>query len=351
MQQLIRKYLQSIYVKCFFILAIFLFASLYPVSGWTHGINYDYNHGLGKIDIRSQSPAQSLRLTLPMLIPGDIKSGWGSQINLTWSNVWASDPAYLLDYEMLDTITGISYGFNRKLGIMIQFENRSYFGGAMDSMIQHFHSAFGIDQNGRDKVSENREIIQRFNPRTGQLLSTNAASELDNNGVGLIVNYNITPGSKFWPSANIYGIVRYGLNSPFICETSHPVDFGFGFGSAKRLSEKWYTYMSMGYTFYQPRSITAAPGVTPIEFEDRIFNGFFGLAWNYTPDFAIIVQYLYSGSAIKNLQGVDKPSHEIHMGFKWNTGYGIMEFAFTENIINMDNSPDFGMHTAWNYMF
>ncbi len=109
--------------------------------------------------------------------------------------------------------------------------------------------------------------------------------------------------------------------------------------------------MSMGYTLYQPRTTTAAPGVTPIEFEDKAFNGLFGLAWNYTPDFAIIVQYLYSGSDIKNLQGVDKPSHEIHMGFKWKTGYGIMEFAFTENIINMDNSPDFGVHTAWNYMF
>jgi hypothetical protein len=47
------------------------------VPGRTEELGHDYNYGLGKIDLRSQSPAQSLRFTLPLLIPGDIKPCWG----------------------------------------------------------------------------------------------------------------------------------------------------------------------------------------------------------------------------------------------------------------------------------
>jgi len=55
-----------------------LSGTVFPaVSKGTQELSHDYNYGLGKIDLRSQSPAQSLRFTLPLLIPGDIKAGWG----------------------------------------------------------------------------------------------------------------------------------------------------------------------------------------------------------------------------------------------------------------------------------
>ncbi|MBW1959164.1 MAG: DUF3187 family protein [Deltaproteobacteria bacterium] len=29
----------------------------------------------------------------------------------------------------------------------------------------------------------------------------------------------------------------------------------------------------------------------------------------------------------------------------------MMEFTLTENVITMGNSPDFGLHTGWSYVF
>ena len=352
LQHLFHRFFNLFLMKGFQIVMIAMVVFfLYPAPGWSTEIGYDYNYGPGKFDIRSQSPAQSLRLTLPMLVPGDMRSGWGTHVNCTWSNVWASGPEYLLDYEMFDTIAGISYGFNKKFALSVEFENRHYFGGCMDNPIQQFHNLFGIDQNGRSKVPHNRKVIQRFNPQTGQLLSETSADELDNNSIDFLLNYNVTTGTRIWPSVNIYGVVRYGLDCPDICETDNPLDFGIGLGFAKRWSKRWHSYLSIGYTFYELRKTTAALGVKPIEFENKALNGLLAASWDYTPDFAIVTQYLYSGPDIKNLQGMDKPSHEVQIGFKWKTKYGLMEFALTENIINMGNSPDFGLHTGWSYTF
>jgi hypothetical protein len=61
-----------------FLVVVALSCTAFPtVPGRTEELGHDYNYGLGKIDLRSQSPAQNLRFTLPLLIPGDIKAWLG----------------------------------------------------------------------------------------------------------------------------------------------------------------------------------------------------------------------------------------------------------------------------------
>ena len=330
---------------------ILVFFLLTAAAGFAEEITYDYNHGLGKLSFRSQSPAQSLRLTLPMIIPGDIKPGWETHISLTWTNVWANEAEYLLDYEMSDTLVTVAYGFNTRFGLALGFDNRKYFGGAMDGFIQGFHDLFGAKQDGRDEVPKDRKVVQRYDPQTGQLLSETSASELNNNGIGILLNYNLTHGSKIWPSLNIYGVMRYGLESASIFKDDHPVDYGFGIGLAKRWSSKWYTYVATGYTLYEScETREPTPGVEHLKFEDNSLTGLFALSWHYTPNFSILAQYLYSKAAIKNVNKLDEPSHEVQLGFKWLMDkYGLLEFALIENIITVDNSPDFGLHLGWSY--
>ena len=353
MQLKIRQYFRRRRINGVFLAAVALSCSAFPaVPGRTQELSHDYNYGLGKIDLRSQSPAQSLRFTLPMLIPGDIKSGWGVRIANTWSNVWANESEYLLDYEMSETLVTVTYGFNKRFGVSLEFENRNYFGGEMDGLIQGFHDLFGIDQEGRDDVSRDRKVIQRFDPDTGQLLSETSAEDLENNGIVLLMSYTLTHGTKIWPSANVFGAVRYGLSCSDLCRDNHPVDAGFGLGLAKRWSKKWYTYASLGYTLYESRDVLEpAPGVAPMDFEDRAVTGLFVLSWHYTPSFSILAQYLYSGPSVKNIDVLDEASHEVHVGFKWKSKCGLIEFALIENVVTMNNSPDFGLHGGWGFNF
>jgi hypothetical protein len=353
MQPINRQYFRWWRIKGFSLaLMALIFIASSAVSGWTRELSHDYNYGLGKIDLRSQSPVQTLRFTLPLLIPGDIQAGCGLHIANTWTNVWANESEYLLDYEMSETLVTVTYGFNERFGVSLAFENRNYFGGKMDGFIQGFHDMFGISQDGRDDVSKDRKVIQRFDPKTGQMLSERSAEDLENNGMVFLINYTLTHGTEIWPSANVFGAVRYGLSCADLCRDDHPVDAGFGVGLAKRWSKKWYTYASLGYTHYESRDpCEPAPGVTPLDFENNAFTGLFVLSWHYTPSFAILAQYLYSGPSIKHIDGLDEASHEVHLGFKWETNYGMIEFALIENVITMSNSPDFGLHGGWGLHF
>jgi hypothetical protein len=326
---------------------------LTATTGFAGEPNYAHNHGLGTLQIDSQSPAQSLRLTLPMLIPGDIKPGWGTDIHTTWANVWVSNSTFLLDYEILDTVIAATYGINNRLGLSVAFDNRDYFGGVMDNFIQEFHDLFNIGQNGRDEVPKNRKIIQRFDQQTGDTV-TFSASELNNSGVTLLLNYNITHGTQTWPSLNVFGMARYVLNAAGIFNHgNHQVDCGFGLGFAKRWSKRWYTYAAVGYTLFDDYEVYVTESdLEPLRFEDYQLTGMFSLSWHYTPTLAILVQYLYSGPDIKNVDKLDDPSHEVHLGFRWNCRhYGMIEFALIENVITFNNSPDFGLHAGWSYLF
>jgi hypothetical protein len=316
-------------------------------------IDFSYNRGLGTLQILSQSPAQSLRLALPMPIPGDIKPGWGTHIHATWTNVWAKESTYLLDYEMLNTFIGATYGFNVRFGLAVAFDSRNYFGGAMDNSIQGFHSLLNIDHDDRGQAQKNRKVVQRSDPQSGDTAEF-SADELNNNGVTLLLNYNITHGTRTWPSLNVFGVGRYALNSAEIFDHSgHRMDWGLGFGFAKRWSTRWYTYVTLGSTFFDDYEVGAmGTDLEPMEFEDDQLSGMFSLSWHYTPTFTIVSQYLYSGPDIKDIEKLDDPSHEVHLGFKWKTQHhGMIEFAFIENIITWENSPDFGIHAGWSHVF
>ena len=324
---------------------------LMATAGFAEEIPYDYNRGLGLLEICSQSPAQSLRLTLPTVIPADIKPGWRTDIRSTWTNVWAKESEFLLDYEMLDTVVALSYGFNTRFGLLVAFQNRNYFGGEMDSFIQGVHDQFGIRQNGRDEVPKDRGVVELFDPQTGENVLEFSAGGLNSNRLCFLLNYNISHGTQTWPSLNLYAVAGYPLKSADIFEDDNQVDVGFGLGAAKRWSKKWYTYGAVGFTRFDERGVPAlAPGMKPLELEDEQLTGMFSLSWHCTPTFAILAQYLCSGPAVKDVRKLDEPSHEVHLGFKWSTQrHGVVQFGLIENVIVHDNSPDFGLHLGWSY--
>lgn len=311
-------------------------------AGFADTTYRDENFGMGKLEIRSQAIEQSLRLTVPFLVPGDITKGWRTYLGTTWTNVWANDEQFLLDYEMLDTFIGFGYGIDDHLGMALIFDNRSYFGGAMDGFIEWFHDIFGVSQDGRDTSPNGNAVIRKYDPATGDVTVELSASDLNNTGASFLVNYNFDFDHPAWPSMNLYGVVRYALQPPKVFEKSDKTDYGFGWGLSKRWFERWYTYGVLGYTLYADRG-KSVPG--QVEFINNQTTALFAIAWQYTPDLAIIAQYLYTSAAIKNLESLDEAAHEVNLGFKWRVGQRYMiDFALIENIITLDNSPDFGLH-------
>jgi hypothetical protein len=306
----------------------------------------DLNYGMGILNIRSQSIAQSFRLTLPLMVPGDIKPGYQVTSQTTWSNIWAEEKSYLLDYESLDTTLGIAYGFNKKLGMALMVDSRTYFGGEMDGFIQGFHDLLNIGQNGRDNYANNRSVITRYDPETGLIIDQQRADQLNNSGINLLVNYNLEHHSRVLPGINIYGVARYPLNTAEFIGNKKGMDLGIGLGLSKKLASDFYTYAIAGYTRYNDRGNRHN---TNIELTNHQFTGLFAMGYTLSDNLALIAQYLYSTAVIKGIDGLDKASHELHLGVNFKVGKkAILGVSLIENIITMDNSPDFGIHVGLN---
>ncbi|MDY6793243.1 MAG: DUF3187 family protein [Thermodesulfobacteriota bacterium] len=329
------------------ILSVLLIILTMPINSFSSDDNFDYNYGLGILQLRSQSPAQSLRLTMPSVIPGAFKPGiLGIHAGTTWTNVWIDSSEVALDYEMLDTHIAVSYGINKRLGLGIAFDQRNYFGGAMDNFIQEFHDIFGIDQNGRDRVDRNLSRIVRYDDQGNIIFETDNLSYLENNGITLFSQYILSHGSNRWPAIGVSGVLRYGLNTPSSEDNHEPLDWSIGIGLSKRWTDTWYMYSHLGYTNYGRTEMSG------LEFKDDAISFLLALAWQWKPNSSILFQYVYSEGVVKDFGSLSNPSHEINLGFKWQLSSGsIIEFALVENVITFDNSPDFGLHFALSYPF
>lgn len=329
------------------IFSVLLINLALPANSFSDEAGFDYNYGFGILQLRSQSPAQSLRLTMPSVIPGAFKPGiFDVHTSLTWTNVWVDNSRVALDYEMLDTHIAVSYGINKQFGLGIAFDQRNYFGGGMDNFIQEFHDLFGIGQNGRDRVDRNLSRIIRYDDQGNIIFETDDLSFLENNGISLITQYILSHGTNRLPAIGVSGVLRYGLNTSSSEDNHEPLDWSIGIGLSKRWSDTWYTYSYLGYTNYGQTEMFGQ------EFKDESISFMLAFAWQWKPNFSILFQYVFSEGVVKDLGSLSDPSHEMNLGFKWQLSSGsIIEFALIENVITLDNSPDFGLHLALSYPF
>ena len=329
------------------IFSVILINLALPPNTFSNEAGFDYNYGLGILQLRSQSPAQSLRLTMPSIIPGAFKPGiLDLNAGITWTNVWVENSKLELDYEMLDTHVAVSYGINKRIGLGVAFDQRNYFGGGMDNFIQEFHDLFGISQNGRDRVDRNLSHIVHYDEQGNIIFETDDLSFLENNGITLIAQYILSHGTTRWPAISLSGVLRCGFNSPSSEDNHEPLDWNIGIGLSKRLADIWYIYSHLGYTRYGQTELVG------LEFEKDAISFMLAFAWQWKPNFSMLFQYVFSEGVVKDFGSLSDSSHEVNIGFKWQLSSGsIIEFAMVENVVTYDNSPDFGLHLAFSHPF
>ena len=330
----------------FTVTAAILSTLLLPGSGLSEEVNSQLDMPPGFFQIRSQAPGQSLRMTMPHLLPGSIQPGIGIFIGTSLSNVWIMDSLVELDYEMLDSHLGITYGFSRSFGIALFFDERNYFGGDLDGFIQGFHDAFGIGQNGRDEVEKGLSTVL-FKDSSGQIPNTPTdPSAFENSAVTFMTHYNFLTGEDRVPGVSLSGSVRYALDPPSGNDDGDLTDWNVAIGLAKRLSEKLFSCYHLGYTRFGQTDIS---GLT---FEEDGLSFIAAVAWQVKPRFSLLAQYFLNEEVLKGFGDFSEPSHEIDLGVQWELPRGSsIELAIIENFITSDNSPDFGLHAGYSYHF
>ena len=295
---------------------------------------------LGPLMVRSQSPAQALRLVPMPSYPRRLKPGYNEiQASYTVSSIWARESGlYFLDFQMADTRIGLLHGLHNGWSVEWAINQRQTLNAHLDGITLAFHNAFGIDQNGRDKVPKNDIRIQI--PPYGIDLDRSDAGVFTR-GVELTANKLLYRGTRSLPAFSTSFTMRYETHDGATSNRGE-IDTSAQFAVSKKFGAD-HAYANFTYTHFGSDHFMTVP------LRSNQFSGMLAYELSTAPNRAFLVQYLYSQGVVPELGELSKPSHEIHLGYKWRFERSVAQLGLIENIINLNNSPDFGLTFGLNY--
>ncbi|MDY7034352.1 MAG: DUF3187 family protein [Thermodesulfobacteriota bacterium] len=301
-----------------------------------------YAHvGYGPLKVQSQSPFQSLRLGLTPRSPSTLtKNSFEASLHETWVNVWSFERGRdRIDYESLQSVLTVKYGITDTLDAELSVYDRRRFGGVMDSFIEGFHDTLGLDQAGRDEFAKGDFAIElnSYKDQPAVTLDEGDKGVFSQNAL-FTIQHNITCGTKYFPALSYAFTGRYGEAVDF--EDSYFFDMEVSVAAARRFGSI-YGYLSFGYVWF------GRDDVMGIKLDKTLFSLLCAIEWQYSPKQSLLIQYLLSEGAAEDWRDFSYPSHEVAIGWKGEIFRGmVLEIGLIENILNYENSPDFGIHVG-----
>jgi hypothetical protein len=284
--------------------------------------------------IASQSPLQSLHLGLLPAVPRDLAPGEISvQRSETWTNVWIDQrPELLVDYEAVDSRLGISVGLPRSMQLQIALEDRTGTGGKLDSLIENFHHVIG-NHDDRHTVNRDTVNIELRDPKTGALIVSRHSLGPFSRAASATLSKRYAFGPGELAAAASVRIPRKGS------DTLGPDGIDSGISLA-------WSGLVRGRSVHAGAGLSrlANPYIGPLRV-GRIEKTLFAAAVQaMTARTALIAQYLFNAS-IAESGPLATGSHEVTLGTRVHvTQSTAFDIGVVENIINLNNGPDFGFH-------
>ncbi len=314
--------------------------------------------GYGPLRVESQSPFQSLRLVFTPKLPSTLARGrWEVNGGLTWANIWAKDRAenvppgglgrFTVDYETTQAKINLSHGLTDTVQLGVEFHHRSWFGGDLDTFIQDFHDAFGVDQGGRDLAErDSRRFFLDYGEGEPLDLGPSTSNVL-NEYLLFSIHQRLSCGSHRRPAMAWGGSLRWQTDGLVIKKENLP-DAELFFTLAQRLGHKGrlHGYWTGRYAYFGESTFGG------VALKESEYSSLAALEWRFRPRTSIIFQYLISSEGVGgNRDPFSKSSHEIVLGWKGEFKGGVIELGILENIFTSDNSPDFGLHFGYSYRY
>lgn len=299
--------------------------------------------GYGPLRVSSQSAGNVLRLALEPRTPSTLLKG---QVELRWTetltNYWAfAENNYRLDFGALQSQIAVGYGLTDTVQAELGFIDYRRFESVLDDITNAFHNIFGLDESGRDLFPEHENVI-----------SINDAGILSDDedrytqDLSLTIQHNLTCGTEHLPALAWALAARTNLGGNIDLDGAEDISVGLSLSAARRVSESWYLYGSLGYLFH---GLDVWRG---IKLRDTQLSALFAAEYRYAPRAAWIFQVLYTQEVARNLRPFDEPSYEFDLGWKKEIADGtVLELGLLENAFTVDNSPDVGFHFGLTHRF
>lgn len=286
--------------------------------------------------VASQAPLQSLRLGLVPLVPDELEQGEVRiEVSGTLTNIWIDDrPSLLLDYEVLDSRLRVGWALSASTQIELGLEQRSGFGGLLDSLIQSFHEKAGFSLDGRDLVPRGAVNIEVRDPESGEILIWRDHIGSFSRGLSLaLARTNRSPRSSFSYAAS----VRLPLPHEGEQWISGSTDAGLSAAWSRTIGGR-SVHLGGGITRFGTNELD---GIRIKRFQK---TGFAAVTHPFSPRTAVILQYLFN-EGVAEAGALSGSIHELTLGARVRiSNRTAVEIGLLENLINYDNGPDFGIH-------
>jgi hypothetical protein len=351
------------------LLAVLMLAA--PVAGAAEGEESDF---FGLLRARDITPFGFLRLDMrPTHALAVASGGWGIEAELAYQNTWALSPEvedylgtlegrreigpaelqairdlpgenYLADLELALLDVTLNYKFSSQWAGYVVLSAVHYGGGFLDSTIESFHDTFGFNDFGRPAVVKN---------------GTSYILDLKNSQVALFEAP--TNGGMLDPTIGLrYSGLTFGKDWKVILEAAAKVpvsgrrdllstgrtDYGVQMTLQKfGQHNAWYVAGSAVY-------YAGSPNFAPND-SDIIPTLLVGYERHLTQNTHVILQGYVSPSVYSHkdtdLDELLATKFQASLGVYHRIGAGLVSFAITENLQNLNNTPDIGFQFGFAY--
>lgn len=342
-----------------------------PVAGAADGDESDY---FGLLRARDITPFGFLRLDMrPTHARNAAVGGWGVEMELGYQNTWALSPEvekylgtlegsgrreigpaeldairalpgenYLADLELALLDVTVQYKFSSQFAGYVVLSGVHYGGGFLDGTIEKFHDTFGFSDFGRPAVVRNGTsyILDLKNSQVALFDAPTSGGMLDPT-FGL--RYSGLTLGKNW-KVIIEGAVKPPVGGRRDLLSTGRTDYGLqmtlqNFGN----NHAWYL---AGSAVYYAGSPNFAPNDAEI-----IPTLLVGYERSFAPNTHVILQGYASPSVYSHkdtdLEELLADKYQLSLGIYQRIGYGLISFAITENLQNLNNTPDIGFQLGF----
>lgn len=245
----------------------------------------------------------------------------------------------ILDYEQTTLTIDFAYGLNEQyvLGIEIPYLINS--DGVLDSLIDNWHDLFDLPQGGRDGASRGEFLIS--------FAGANQPVLVDETGQG-IGDISVYSDRLFIDSSAGKVKARAKLKIPTGDEDQLFGSGGYGLSiqlnAAARLSDKIISYGGAGLNYLTQGDVLSS------QQNDVIAAATVGLGWQINSR-TMLSSQLDLNSKIYSETGLDAVSGHggvLYLSVQHQlTKHTRLQFGITEDVINKDAVPDFGLKLSY----
>jgi Protein of unknown function (DUF3187) len=326
----------------------------------------------GLLRARDITPFGFLRLDMRPTHALNIPSGdWGVEMELAYQNTWALSPEvedylgtlqgrreigpaelaairalpgenYLADFELGLIDIAFQYKFSSQWGAYLVLSGVHYGGGFLDSTIESFHDTFGFSDFGRPAVVKDGTsyILDLKNSQVALFEAPTSGGYLDPT-IGL--RYSGLTFGKDW-QVILEAAAKVPVSGARTLLSTGRTDYGVQM-TLQNFGQRHAWYVA-GSAVYYAGSPNFAPNDSKV-----IPTLLVGYEHHLTDNTHIILQGYASPSVYSprdtDLDELLATKYQASLGFYHRFGIGLISFAVTENLQNLNNTPDIGFQLGF----